>query len=73
MTDRKIENVLREALEAEPPAAVDLSLRAAIGLEAASRRHRRQTLLSFGAVVFSLYLLRLELPYGVLYCLYVVF
>ena len=43
MTDSKIENVLREALEAEPPAAADLRLRAAIGLEAASRRHRRQT------------------------------
>jgi hypothetical protein len=43
MTDRKIENVLREALEAEPPAAADLRLRAAIGFDAASRRHRRQT------------------------------
>ena len=41
-TDRKIENVLREALEAEPPAAADLRLRTAIGLEAASRRHRHQ-------------------------------
>ena len=42
-TDRKIENVLREALEAEPPAAADLRLRAAIGFEASSRRHWRQT------------------------------
>ena len=42
-TDRKIENVLREALEAEPPAAADLRLRAAIGFEAVSRRHRCQT------------------------------
>ena len=42
-TDGKIENVLREALEAEPPAAADLPLRAAIGFEAAARRHRRQT------------------------------
>ena len=42
-TDRTIERVLREALEVEPPAAADLSLRAAIGFEAASRRHRRQT------------------------------
>lgn len=42
MTDEKFENVLREALEAEPPAAVDSRLRAAIGFEAASRRHRRQ-------------------------------
>ena len=41
-TDRKIENVLREALEAEPPAAADLRLRAVMGFEAASRRHRRQ-------------------------------
>ena len=41
-TDRKIESVLREALEAEPPAAAGLRLRAAIGLEAATRRHRRQ-------------------------------
>lgn len=42
-TDRKIENVLREALEAEPPAEVDLRLRATIGFEASLRRHRRQT------------------------------
>ena len=42
-TDRKIENVLREALEAEPPAAVDLRLRAAMDFEAASRRHRRHS------------------------------
>ena len=42
-TDRTIENVLREALEAEPPAAADLRLRAVIGFEASSRRHRRQT------------------------------
>ena len=41
-TDRKIETILREALEAEPPAAANLSLRAAIGFEAAARRHRCQ-------------------------------
>jgi len=42
-TDIEIENVLREALAAEPPAAADLRLRAAMGFEASLRRHRRRT------------------------------
>ena len=41
-TDRKIENVLREALEAEPPVAADLRLRDDDVMESAARRHRRQ-------------------------------
>lgn len=50
MTDFKIENVLREAIEAEPPAAADSRLRAAIGFEAVVRRHRRYVRRCWGAV-----------------------
>ena len=56
-TDGKIETILREALEAEPPAAADLPLRAAIGFEAAARRHRRQTRRWWAAVAcFAVFL-----------------
>ena len=40
--DRNSETMLREALDAEPPASVDARIRAAIRFAAASRRRKRR-------------------------------
>ena len=40
--DRKIETMLREALDAEPSALADARIRAAIRFEASSRRRKRR-------------------------------
>ena len=54
--DRKIEMMLREALDAEPPASADARIRAAIRFGAASRRRRRRArvLAAATALVLSL-------------------
>ena len=55
--DPNFEDVLRAALEAEPPEAADRRLRAVIGFEAAARRHRLNVRRGWGAVAACLVVL----------------
>ena len=54
--DKNLEKMLREVLDAEPPAAADARIRASIRLAAASRRRKRRVRVLAAAAALALLL-----------------